>query len=33
LIYAGKVDHGFGKDSAKELQTRLKPLIRKTLAL
>jgi len=30
LIYAGKVDHGFDKDSAKELQTRLKPLIRKT---
>jgi bifunctional non-homologous end joining protein LigD len=32
LIYAGKVDHGFDKDSgAKELQARLKPLIRKTL--
>jgi bifunctional non-homologous end joining protein LigD len=30
LIYAGKVDHGFDKDSAKELQTRLNPLIRKT---
>jgi bifunctional non-homologous end joining protein LigD len=30
LIYAGKVDHGFDKDSAKELQARLKPLIRKT---
>ena len=30
LIYAGKVDHGFDKDTAKELQTRLKPLIRKT---
>jgi hypothetical protein len=29
LIYAGKVDHGFDKDSAKELQARLKPLIRK----
>jgi bifunctional non-homologous end joining protein LigD len=30
LIYAGKVDHGFDKDIAKELQARLKPLIRKT---
>ena len=30
LIYAGKVDHGFDTASAKELQTRLKPLIRKT---
>jgi bifunctional non-homologous end joining protein LigD len=30
LIYAGKVDHGFDKDSAKELQARLEPLIRKT---
>ena len=30
LIYAGKVDHGFDEDSAKELQARLKPLIRKT---
>jgi bifunctional non-homologous end joining protein LigD len=30
LIYAGKVDHGFDKDSAKDLQARLKPLIRKT---
>jgi bifunctional non-homologous end joining protein LigD len=30
LIYAGKVDHGFDKDSARELQARLKPLIRKT---
>ena len=29
LIYAGKVDHGFNKDSGKELQARLKPLIRK----
>jgi bifunctional non-homologous end joining protein LigD len=28
LIYAGKVDHGFNDDSAKELQARLKPLIR-----
>jgi bifunctional non-homologous end joining protein LigD len=30
LLYAGKVDHGFDEDSAKELQARLKPLIRKT---
>jgi bifunctional non-homologous end joining protein LigD len=30
LIYAGKVDHGFDTTSAKELQARLKPLIRKT---
>jgi bifunctional non-homologous end joining protein LigD len=30
LIYAGKVDHGFDRDSAKELQARLKPLVRKT---
>jgi bifunctional non-homologous end joining protein LigD len=30
LIYAGKVDHGFDKDSTKELQAKLKPLIRKT---
>jgi bifunctional non-homologous end joining protein LigD len=30
LIYAGKVDHGFDRDSAKELQARLKPLIRNT---
>ena len=30
LIYAGKVDHGFDSESAKELQKRLKPLIRKT---
>jgi bifunctional non-homologous end joining protein LigD len=30
LVYAGKVDHGFDKDSAKELQARLKPLIRKS---
>jgi bifunctional non-homologous end joining protein LigD len=29
LIYAGKVDHGFDTVSAKDLQTRLKPLIRK----
>jgi bifunctional non-homologous end joining protein LigD len=25
LIYAGKVDHGFDNNSAKEPQTRLKP--------
>ena len=30
LIYAGKVDHGFDAASAKDLQVRLKPLIRKT---
>jgi bifunctional non-homologous end joining protein LigD len=30
LIYAGKVDHGFDRDSAKEFQARLKPLVRKT---
>ncbi|RZN14777.1 non-homologous end-joining DNA ligase [Bradyrhizobium sp. Leo121] len=30
LIYAGKVDHGFDKASAPDLQKRLKPLIRKT---
>jgi bifunctional non-homologous end joining protein LigD len=30
LIYAGKVDHGFDNCSAKELQARLKPLVRKT---
>jgi bifunctional non-homologous end joining protein LigD len=30
LIYAGKVDHGFDDASAKDLQARLKPLIRKT---
>jgi bifunctional non-homologous end joining protein LigD len=30
LIYAGKVDHGFDRTSANELQARLKPLIRKT---
>jgi bifunctional non-homologous end joining protein LigD len=29
LIYAGKVDHGFDKTSATDLQKRLKPLIRK----
>jgi ATP-dependent DNA ligase len=30
LVYAGKVDHGFDGNSAKELQARLKPLVRKT---
>lgn len=30
LVYAGKVDHGFDKASAADLQERLKPLIRKT---
>jgi bifunctional non-homologous end joining protein LigD len=30
LVYAGKVDHGFDNASSKELQARLKPLIRKT---
>jgi ATP-dependent DNA ligase len=30
LVYAGKVDHGFDKASLKDLQARLKPLIRKT---
>jgi bifunctional non-homologous end joining protein LigD len=30
LIYAGKVDHGFNADIAKELRERLTPLIRKT---
>ena len=30
LIYAGKVDHGFDKNSAADLRTRLTPLIRKT---
>jgi bifunctional non-homologous end joining protein LigD len=30
LVYAGKVDHGFDMASAKDLQARLKPLIRKT---
>jgi bifunctional non-homologous end joining protein LigD len=30
LVYAGKVDHGFDTASVKELQARLKPLIRKT---
>jgi bifunctional non-homologous end joining protein LigD len=30
LVYAGKVDHGFDTASAKDLQARLKPLIRET---
>ena len=30
LVYAGKVDHGFDKVSAADLQQRLKPLIRRT---
>jgi bifunctional non-homologous end joining protein LigD len=30
LVYAGKVDHGFDKVSAADLQEPLKPLIRKT---
>jgi bifunctional non-homologous end joining protein LigD len=30
LVYAGKVDHGFDSATAKDLQTRLKPLVRKT---
>jgi bifunctional non-homologous end joining protein LigD len=30
LVYPGKVDHGFDTASAKDLQARLKPLIRKT---
>lgn len=30
LIYAGKVEHGFDKTSAADLQKRLKPLILKT---
>lgn len=30
LIYAGKVDHGFTRESEKDLRARLKPLIRKT---
>jgi bifunctional non-homologous end joining protein LigD len=30
LTYAGKVDHGFDIESAKDLQARLEPLIRKT---
>jgi bifunctional non-homologous end joining protein LigD len=30
LIYAGKIDRGFDKVSTKDLQARLKPLIRRT---
>ena len=30
LVYAGKVDHGFDKESAAVLRKRLTPLIRKT---
>jgi bifunctional non-homologous end joining protein LigD len=30
LVYAGKVNHGFDGASAKDLQARLKPLVRKT---
>lgn len=30
LVYAGKVDHGFDKTSAADLQKTLMPLIRKT---
>jgi bifunctional non-homologous end joining protein LigD len=30
LLYARKVDHGFDTATAKDLQARLKPLIRKT---
>lgn len=30
FLYAGKVDHGFSPADAKELQQRLKPLVRKT---
>jgi len=30
LVYAGKVDHDFTPEDAKDLQERLKPLIRKT---
>ena len=30
LLYAGKVDHGFDTATAKDLQARLKPPIRKT---
>jgi hypothetical protein len=29
LLYAGKIDHGFDKGIAKDLQARLRPLIRK----
>jgi bifunctional non-homologous end joining protein LigD len=30
LVYAGKVDHGFDSAAVKEIEARLKPLIRKT---
>jgi bifunctional non-homologous end joining protein LigD len=30
LVYAGKVDHGFDKDSAADLRKRLEPLVQKT---
>jgi bifunctional non-homologous end joining protein LigD len=30
LVFAGKVDHGFDNEIAKDLKARLKPLIRKT---
>ena len=30
LVYAGKADHGFDPAAAKDLQARLKPLIRNT---
>ena len=33
LVYAGKVDHGFDSVSVKDLQARVKPLIRKTQSL
>jgi bifunctional non-homologous end joining protein LigD len=32
LVYAGKVDHGFDKNSAADLKKRLTPLVRKTQA-
>jgi bifunctional non-homologous end joining protein LigD len=32
LVYAGKVDHGFDKNSSAELRQRLTPLVRKTQA-
>ena len=30
MVYAGKVDHGFDKQSAAQLRKRLTPRIRKT---
>lgn len=30
LVYAGKVDHGFDRESAEVLRARLTPLVRKT---